>query len=250
MRKKILAASIALAIVAGVTAMAQRNNMAAPSNGTPFDEDLIITDMQHANPGEVPDVTVKETGYKNAPATGTHRGHGYVDLGLSVCWATVNVGERSGDSGSVLAWGMTKGPAGGDYSERNCDSYGVARSDISGNINLDIAAKDWGGNWRMPTKAEMQELRNNCTWVWVTSPIMGYKVTSKKNGRHIYLPAWGRFVGKSGIEYHKSGYYWTSTPCNNGAHTSAYRLDFSNRGTNLLEGNRRDGCFIRPVLRK
>lgn len=242
MRKKLLLAGLALAMVAGLGAIAGSRESTAPAAVTPFDDDLVITDVKSANPDH-------DLSYTNAPASGIHRGHNYVDLGLSVCWSTVNVGERRGDSGSVLGWGQTSGPNGGDYSEANCSTYGVARQDISGNVHYDVAAKSWGGKWRMPTRAEMEELRTKCTWTWVTSPITGYKVTSKKNGNFIYMPAWGRFVGKSHIEDHKAGYYWTSTPCA-GGHTSAYRLDLSPRGTNLLEGNRRDGCNIRPVMRK
>lgn len=241
MRKKLLMASAILALIAGVTAVAQHNSIAAPSTGTPFDDDLIVTGLKSADPGE--------TSYVNVGVSDFYLGHGYVDLGLSVCWASVNVGERKGDSGNVLAWAMVSGPAGGDYSERNCMSYGIARQDISGNSHFDVASKVWGGKWRMPTRAEMQELRDNCKWEWITSPITGYKVTSKKNGNSIYLPAWGRFVGTSHSEDHIAGYYWTSTPCA-GNHTSAYRLDFSRRGTNLLEGNRRDGCNIRPVFKR
>ena len=207
---------------------------------TPFDEDLEVKDLKKAPP--------METSYINVNPTDTYRGHGYVDLGLSVYWATINVGEKKGDSGNVLGWGEVSGPKGGDYCEANSNTIDRARGDISGDKNYDIAAKLWGGKWRMPTKKEMEELRTQCTWMWITSPITGYKITSKKNGNSIYLPAWGRFVGTRGIEYHLTGFYWTSTPCGN--YKSAYRLSFRKEGTNLLEGLRSEGCNIRPVFSK
>jgi len=233
MIEKVKTAFLAFAMLLPTTALAQI------SDTNPF-VDRDVHDLKSAPPDD--------TSYPNVGYTNTHRGYAYVDLGLSVCWATTNVGERKGDSGSVLAWGEYQGPREGDYSERNSNNMGRARSDISGNVNYDVAAKVWGGKWRMPTRSEMEELRRKCKWEWITSPIIGYKVTSKKNGNSIYLPAWGRFVGKKRSEYHVHGYYWTSTPLNN--HRSAYRLSIGKSGTNLLEGSRHEGCYIRAVMSK
>ena len=30
-------------------------------------------------------------------------------------------------------------------------------------------AKNWGGNWRMPSKAEFEELLSKCSWKWNNS---------------------------------------------------------------------------------
>lgn len=225
---------LAVAAIVLVTAVAA---LAVP--GTPFD-DQEVTDLKSADPGA--------TSYINVGYTDVYLGHTYVDLGLSVNWSTVNVGERKGDSGNVLGWGEVSGPKGGDYSEANSNTIDHARGDISGDKNYDIATKLWGGKWRMPTKAEMEELRAQCTWIWITSPITGYQIISKKNGNSIYLPAWGRFVGTRHIEDHLTGFYWTSTPCGN--YKSAYLLSFRKEGTNLLEGLRSNGCNIRPVFSK
>ncbi|MCR5361666.1 MAG: fimbrillin family protein [Bacteroidales bacterium] len=54
----------------------------------------------------------------------------------------------------------------------------------------DAAAANWGGDWRMPTSAEWNELRSQCTWTWLAlNGVNGYKVESKTNGNYIFLPA-------------------------------------------------------------
>ena len=56
-------------------------------------------------------------------------------------------------------------------------------------------AKNWGGNWRMPSKAEFEELLSKCSWKWTTmSGTSGYKITSS-NGMSIFLPANGEHSG-------------------------------------------------------
>ena len=51
--------------------------------------------------------------------------------------------------------------------------------------------RKWGGDWRLPTENDFEELldEDNCTWAWTTIGFReGYKVTSKKNGNSIFLP--------------------------------------------------------------
>ena len=58
----------------------------------------------------------------------------------------------------------------------------------------DAAQANWGNNWRMPTKVELDELRDsaNCTWTWVEkNGVNGYEVTSKVNGNSIFFPVAG-----------------------------------------------------------
>ena len=64
-------------------------------------------------------------------------------------------------------------------------------SDISGNAQYDVAKAKWGGEWRMPTGEEMDELLNECTWTWeLKEGVKGYKITGP-NGNSIFLPAAG-----------------------------------------------------------
>ena len=179
-------------------------------------------------------------------ACGTSNGHEWVDLGLSVKWATCNVGASSpSDYGNYYAWGETTTKS--EYTEENSKTYGRNISDISGNSNYDAARANWGSPWRMPTKSEMEELVNKCTWTWTTqSGHNGYKVTSKTNGNSIFLPAAGWRHGTSLSNAGEYGSFWCSTP--DGSDTKyAYRLYFDS-GCQRVGWSRRDfGQAVRPV---
>ena len=171
--------------------------------------------------------------------TGYHEGYGYVDLGLpsDLKWATCNVGASgSSDYGNYFAWGKTS-PKSTDVSD-NHKVWG----DISGNPSLDAAAAKWGGGWRMPTKAEFQELIDNCTWTWTThGGHHGYKVTGP-NGNSIFLPAAGWLDdGRSNIQSDVRGSYWSSNE-------DSY-LSFTYDVIMVRECSPEDGHSIRPVIR-
>ena len=142
---------------------------------------------------------------------GKHQSHGYVDLGLSVKWATCNVGATSPeDYGHYFAWGETSPKD--EYTEDNCSTYGKQMSDIAGNAQCDAATANWGGDWRMPTKAEQEELLNNCSWTWTTrNGVNGYNVEGP-NGNSIFLPAAGGREGSLLYNAGSFGYYWSSMP--------------------------------------
>ena len=143
------------------------------------------------------------------PATGTIEGHEWVDLGLSVKWATCNVGATMPeDYGSYFAWGETtpkgeytwenyKYRAGGNlwdnatFSKYNAKSNrGTVDNKKQLDLSDDAARANWGGTWRMPTDEEMTELEEKCNWEWTKmGDKEGYKVTSKTNGNSIFLPA-------------------------------------------------------------
>lgn len=57
----------------------------------------------------------------------------------------------------------------------------------------DAARSSWGENWEMPTLEQVEELRRECSWEWVSlNGTSGYKITGK-NGNYIFLPAAGYF---------------------------------------------------------
>lgn len=175
-------------------------------------------------------------------------GHEYVDLGLpsGVKWATCNVGaSKPEEYGDYFAWAETKTKK--EYTKENSKTCGKDRNDISGSSRYDAARANWGGNWRMPTKAEMQELRDKCTWTRTTqNGKNGYKVTGP-NGNSIFLPAAGRRYGSS-LEYAGSnGYYWSSTPYDGNDDNNAYYLYFCD-GQGVYYDGRGIGRSVRPVL--
>ena len=186
-------------------------------------------------------------------------GHTYVDLGLpsGLLWATCNVGATSPEEyGDYFAWGETSTKETYDYD--NCPTYGLSISqlqslgyiDSEGNLTsqYDAATANWGGLWRMPTDAEMQELIDKCIWTWwiAQNGVKGYKVTGP-NGNSIFLPAAGCRSGSSLPNAEIFGFYWSSTP-NERSRFSAYDLEFD---FVIQEMGCRDyyyGRSVRPVL--
>ena len=173
------------------------------------------------------------------------KGHEYVDLGLSVKWATCNVGANAPhDYGNYYAWGETSTKS--EYTEDNSRTYDKNMSDISRNSNYDVARDNWGGSWRMPTKREMEELIIRCTWKWTTqSGVKGCRVTGP-NGNSIFLPAAGRRDGSSRDSVGEVGDYWSSTP-NESRTSSAFSLYFYSGGHDVSWYDRYYGHTVRPV---
>ena len=177
--------------------------------------------------------------------TGTINGHQWVDLGLSVKWATCNVGASSpSDYGNYYAWGETRTKS--KYRADNCTTYGVRMGDISGDSRYDAARANWGGTWRLPTQADMQELIDKCTWTWTSQGgHNGYRVTGP-NGSSIFLPAAGYRSGSSLGSAGGYGYYWSSTPNESDA-GNVYELNFYGSAHGLYWSIRYLGQCVRPV---
>ena len=189
---------------------------------------------------------------------GRHEGHVYVDLGLSVKWATCNVGATTPEGyGDYFAWGETTTKA--EYNESNCLTYGLSISQlqsesyIDSECNLtaqhDAATANWGGDWRMPTRAEQEELLNNCTWTWTTqNGVEGYSVTGP-SGNSIFLPAAGYRRWSSLNSAGRVGYYWSSTPDDDYDGDYACYLYFDSSDHYMDYYYRRyHGRSVRPIL--
>lgn len=185
----------------------------------------------------------------SAQSTGTLNGHEYVDLALpsGLKWATCNIGASKPEAqGSYFAWGETKPKD--EYTQENSVTYEKQMDDISGNIQYDAAVANWGEGWRMPTKEEMQELKDYCTWEWTKqNGVKGYKVTGV-NGNSIFLPTTKYYNGNTlGGGTCSSNDYWSSTP--RGDNGFAYILYFYSKGSTYVEGAFRYlGYSVRPVI--
>lgn len=164
--------------------------------------------------------------------------HEVVNLGLSVKWATCNVGATSPyESGDYFAWGVT---------DASNTSALYSSSDLED--ENDAATANWGSSYRMPTKDEFVELVNNCTWTFDATN-GGYLVTSKTNGNSIFLSAAGYYIyhGSTPTATGVNGSYWSKTA--DGGYFS-YNLHFQGESNSIeaaSSGQKFDRYPIRPV---
>ncbi|MBQ0095110.1 MAG: Ig-like domain-containing protein [Bacteroidetes bacterium] len=173
--------------------------------------------------------------------------HDCVDLGLSVLWADCNVGASSQQEyGSRFAWGETRPKD--DYSwstyrhsedSDNMINYIDSRMDTVLVLTDDAARMNWGDKWRMPTKEELTELYEKCTWTWTTvNGTKGYNVKSNINGNSIFLPV-----------LEDEGLYWSNTLCNDDVY-QAWNLSFNEKDWDYATDKRNLGMAVRPVREK
>ena len=177
----------------------------------------------------------------------------YVDLGLSVKWATCNVGANTPEEyGDYYAWGEVETKESYEPNNYKFVNGGSPVNDKNTlDIENDVAHKEWGGKWRMPSREEFDELIQNCTWTWTTQKgVNGFLVTSNKPGytdRSIFLPAAGL---RSLSELRLSGnigFYWTTTPSEHFAESACF-LYITPGFKSLYESAARNQAHtVRPV---
>ena len=137
--------------------------------------------------------------------------HAYVDLGLSVLWATCNMGATKPEQiGGYYFWGDPTGTATLEYMIANDPAK---QFDYIGGSDYDIVHVMWGEKWRLPTPDEREELIDNCTFQWRRiNGVVGAMFTSTVKGfegNSIFLPAAGGVEGDSIIDAGLCGYYMT-----------------------------------------
>lgn len=198
---------------------------------------------------------------------------GAVDLGLSVYWATCNLGaSKPEEYGGYYQWAGTTDVTDKSINPNwnNCpyhtgsdedtgwtkyntqSSYGTVDNKTVLDPEDDVAHVNLGGKWRMPTIAEWEELTNtsNCSWTWTSiNGIKGYKVQSKKAGftnDWIFLPAAGfrSYVYLSDVGSY--GDYLSSSLDTDCPHR-AYKIYFYSYLVSTLSGYRFHGQSVRPV---
>ena len=201
-------------------------------------------------------VTVKETS-SSLPVPES------IDLGLSVNWASFNVGaSKPEEIGYFFAYGeiepkeqyswdnykwyKDEGYYEG-YTKYCLDASNGFKGYMDGKSVLDpeddAAHVHLGGKWRMPTREELTELRENCTWTVKTiNGQQGRLVTSKVNQNSIFLPFTGYKFGSVYTDLFQ-GWYWSSTT----SYNDAIYLYITSSSVTVGLGERRDGQVIRPV---
>ena len=193
-----------------------------------------------------------------------------VDLGLSVKWASFNLGaSKPEEYGDYYAWGETKpyysymeplnwrsgkesGYAWNSYSF-NPSGDGLTFTKYTGRDYSvlqrgdDAATCNLGENWRVPTDDEQYELRFNCTWEWTTvNNVNGYKVTGS-NGNSIFLPAAGYMINNNRGSSGTRGFYWSSILTGDDPSRACFFGMGSSDDLYWSNYNRFYGYTIRPV---
>ena len=216
-----------------------------PSGLTRVDYDRIVLDSI-AN-----DVIVKGGGYE------------YVDLGLSVKWAKCNVGaEKETDAGLYFAWGETTGYTASqvgtdkqfswsDYkygnSSSNLTKYNQSDRKTVLESADDAASQIMGGDWRMPTETEFQELIDKTTKKWTqVNGVNGYKFTSKINGNSIFIPAAGDCYDGSVYGVGLYSNVWSSS-LDSSDSDNAWNLSFDSGYCSMGVNSRCNGQSVRGV---
>lgn len=229
------------------------------------------------NVEEIKQMTIEEKSTPESSSRTTSRTPvaEFVDLGLSVKWATCNIGaERPEDYGDYFAWGETEahytslapkvwkadkseGYNWNTYYDPDCEEYNILGAKTVLTLEDDAAHILWGEDWRMPTRYELYELSNLCSWTWYEpgnetfGGVPGYKVQSKKDGytdNYIFIPAAGYFDGKYVRYKGYKAYIWSSSidlECSD----SASNLSFSPTDHKMRTSWRYYGHTIRPVCR-
>ena len=212
---------------------------------------------------------------------GSENGHEWIDLGLSVKWASCNIGaKRPEDYGDYFAWGevspkksfewfnyrflkrsllnSSRIPSSKDSLEVYSDKldgipkriikYGYSDRLVKLDFSDDAAKVNWGGQWRIPSDSEFGELVSLCTWAWTKlGGKNGYKVTGP-NGNSIFLPAAGNRNDVPAPCVGSSGYYWTSILDGDYLYGVYARTHIFNSSVFRFDGwERASGVSVRPV---
>ena len=158
--------------------------------------------------------------------SGTENGYAWVDLGLSVKWATMNVGANAPEEcGDYFAWGEITPKdiySWGNYQwcegsqntiTKYCtdSKYGTVDDMSMLDLEDDAAHANWEGTWRMPTHDEFTELRSKCTWGWTSQNGMNGRLVIGPNGNSIFFPAAGCCTNSLPDGVGDYGHYWSSS---------------------------------------
>lgn len=190
----------------------------------------------------------------------------WVDLGLSVKWANMNLGAvTEADYGDYYMWGSTQANNDTTCDYANCPycngSYNsfTKYNKSDGKTTLestdDAATQILGGTAHIPTKAEIQELLSKTRQTTVSSyngtGVRGVKYTSIVNGNSIFIPSSGYRVDNTTSKGGSSGRIWSSSLDNSDStiFSNAYYLDSNTTWASEIKSlGRHYGYAIRPVL--
>ncbi len=178
--------------------------------------------------------------------TNIESAHPYVDMGLSVKWAVYNVGATQIEEyGDYFAWGEIEGKKKYSWSTYK---YGEAYNQLTkytgtwssyakdnqyDNLTTlelidDAAHVNWGGRWRLPTPAEMNELMTNCHSR--ESTVNGIKglIFKANNGNVLFFPYAGIYEEEKQfpVDVGTTGYFWTNSCSSYSNEASLYKIPY------------------------
>ena len=232
-----------------------------------MDAQTISGDLNHNGELDVDDITLLIGDYLTGEKEmiNTHNiiyGREFVDLGLSVNWATTNIGASLPEAyGNYFAWGEIKpkdtyswatykwsNDAGDKFTKYNAayPDFGEVDDHTVLESKDDAAQIFWGKPWRMPTASEQAELEEKCTWMWeALNGVNGYKVTGP-NGNSIFFPAAGDRYFDSLKNVGDYGQYRSSS-LNVDDPVSGWILDFNSNQFFIGYSDRSNGLSVRAV---
>ena len=247
------------------------------------DENITVADVMSL----VKNIMSGDVEIPTAPGLCPDNNHPHmIDLGLpsGVKWSCCNLGALNPEgTGCYYAWGETTGSCEGknyfdwQYYQYNhfdsnndnsyfgysltkyCQDSEYGYNGFTDNLKTlssedDAASVKWGEQWRMPSKAEANELmnKNYTSWTVTTlNDVIGIQITSLVEGytdNSIFIPLTGMFDGRTIDDFGDYAEYWTST-IDNRFPNSAYRINLNSEGKKGTGTRERDtGLTIRPVF--
>ena len=189
-----------------------------------------------------------------------------IDLGLpsGVLWSCCNVGADKPEAyGGYYAWGETEEKEAYNWSTykwcngsnttmtKYCTAsdYGTVDGKTVLDPEDDVAHVKWGGDWRMPTREEQDELFNECTYEGTSLNGVNGKKFTGPNGNSLFLPVAGYYWDDSLHKGGNSGYYWSSTQDPSVSYDACRLLFRSGDAYWVSYINRFYGLTVRPVSR-
>ena len=156
--------------------------------------------------------------------------HEWVDLGLpsGTLWETCNVGANAPEeAGDYFAWGETEPKEVYTFETykwcngsmhtitKYCTHSGYGSNGFTdGKTELDpgddAAYVNWGSSWRMPSKSQQDELRDNCTWTWTNQNGVEGRLVTGPNGNTMFLPTAG-YRESNNLTDNGTGLFWSRT---------------------------------------
>lgn len=196
-----------------------------------------------------------------------------IDMGLSVKWASCNIGASSPEQyGGYYAWGETEMKKDYDWptykwcnnstdypftkycNNSNYGYNGLVDNKTQLDASDDVAHIKWGSSWRMPTSDEMDELLSTerspfYDWKWKSlNGHNGWMITYLVNNNSIFLPAAGDWYGINLINVGSKGFYGSSSLYTRNPNCScsmAFSSDYVS--SSCGSSDRSIGLTVRPV---